>query len=328
MAGLEGGDTPALDAVIVVPRNGYINRLQAWASSAILAAELDVPLSVVWEPEPVAPAAFTDLFVANRPGVGLMSSDALTARVGRGHAELDRYLWVDVPRRLVILAGHDRGEQEFMPALEEALRHPCAPTTLVIIAGGRFHLPTSTGFDEQRRHFYRRLPWSAAVAHRTERAVADRRDFIGLHIRETDRAVTAPTARALRAGLGTLVDRTGITSVFVAADTSGARERWLDEVAALGLSGWTAPEPELDRSSAHAGVDAMVDWRVLGMTRGLVYSRESSFGEEAAIVAGSAGTSVPLAASAARQRSRTAAALGRAALTYPRRRWTQGRKPS
>lgn len=320
--------THALDRVVVVPRNGYINRLQAWASSAILAAELDVPLSVTWEPESVAPAAFTDLFIPDRPGVGLLSTDALSERLGKDPADLRPYLTVDESRRLVVLAGRERGEQEFMPALAAALGHPCGPTTLVIIAGGKFHLPGSTGFAEQRRHFYRQLPWSAAVSAGTKHAVADRGDFIGLHIRETDRAITAPTRRALRAAIIALADRTGVRSVFIAADTTAARRRWLGEVAALGLSGWAAPEPELDRSSARAGVDALVDWRVLGRSMALVYSRESSFGEEAAVSTGFGCPSIPLAASTPHQRSRLAAAIGRAAVTYPQRRWAQGRKPS
>lgn len=320
--------TRALDNVIVVPRNGYVNRLQAWASSAILAAELDVPLNVAWEPEPAAPALLTDLFVPDRPGVSPLSTDALRARVGMDHAQLDRYLWVDESRRLVVLAGHDRGEQVFMPSLPAALSHPCEPTTLVIIAGGKFHLPGSTGFEEQRRLFYRRLPWSAAVSSRTEAAAAGHDDFIGLHIRETDRAVTAPTRRQVRDAIVALAERAGVTSVFVAADSDAARVRWLEEVAAVGLSGWSAPEPELDRSSARAGVDAMVDWRLLGLSRGLVYSRESSFGEEAAIAVDAGLTSIPLSAGRVRQRSRTAVALGRSAVGYPRRRWAQGRKPS
>ncbi|MCF8526187.1 MAG: hypothetical protein K9G24_01755 [Candidatus Nanopelagicales bacterium] len=320
--------TPALDHVIVVPRNGYINRLQAWASSAILAAELHVPLSVAWEPEPVAPAALTDLFIPDRPGVSLISAAALRSCVGMDHDLLDRYLWVDESRRLVVLAGHDRGEQAFMPSLAAALGHPCEPTTLLIIAGGKFHLQGTTGFEEQRRLFYRRLPWSTAVSSRTQAALAGRDDFIGLHIRETDRAVTAPTRREVRDAIVTLADRTGVTSVFIAADSVSARLRWLEEVATVGLEGWSASEPELDRSSARAGVDAMVDWRLLGLSMGVVYSRESSFGEEAAIAVDAGRTSIPLSAGQARQRSRMAVALGRSAVGYPHRRWVQGRKPS
>ena len=116
--------------------------------------------------------------------------------------------------------------------------------------------------------------------------------------------------------------------MFVAADTPASRLRWLDEARALGLTGWSAPEPEFDRTSVQAAVGAMIDWRILGMSRALVYSRESSFGEEAAVAADAVGTSIPLSASSQRQRARRAAAVGRSLAHYPQRRWSQGRKPS
>jgi hypothetical protein len=318
----------ALEDIVVVPRNGYVNRLQAWASSAILAAELDVPLRIAWDPEPVAPADFGALFAPPRPGTSLIGVEDLRSRLGGTHQELPRHLSVDPDRRVVVLAGHDRGEQVFMDQLLPALEHACQPTTLLIVAGGRFHLPDSTGFEAQRRHFYRQLPWSDAVSSGTDTVLDGRQDFLGLHIRQTDRSVSAPRPRAIRAAIGTLAQQTGLRSVFVAADTDEARERWLAELADLELTGWAAPDPALDRSTARAGVDAMIDWRVLGRSRALVYSRASSFGEEAAVAADAVQLSVPLTASGPLQRSRRAAAAGRSLVTYPRRRLAQGRKPS
>jgi hypothetical protein len=322
------GGTRALEDIVVVPRNGYVNRLQAWASSAILAAELDVPLRVAWEPEPVAPADFIELFAPPRPGLSLIEANDLRIRLGDAHENLPRYLSVDEGRRLVVLAGHDRGEQAFMEQLLPALEHACQPTTLLIVAGGHFHLPGSTGFEAQRRHFYRQLPWSEAVRSGTDTVLAGRADFLGLHVRQTDRSVSAPRPRAIRAAIGALARQTRVRSVFVAADTDEARERWLAELADLGLDGWAAPDPALDRSTARAGVDAMIDWRVLSRSRALVYSRASSFGEEAAVAADAVQLSLPLTASESLQRSRRAAAVGRSLVTYPRRRLAQGRKPS
>lgn len=326
MTGHQGALT--LEEIVVVPRNGYVNRLQAWASSAVLAAQLDVPLQVAWQPESVAPAAFDELFVPGPPGAIWLHDDDLRARLGRPHEDLPRYLSVDEQRRLVVLAGHDRGEQVFMPDLLPALRHPCRPTTLLIIAGGRFHLPGSTDVEADRRRFYRHLPWSQAVTRATDAIVGEQRDFIGLHVRQTDRSISAPRRRAIRAAISGLARTRGLTSVFLAADTEEARVRWLDDLADLGLAGWAAPAPALDRSSAKAGIDAMVDWRILGRSVALVYSRASSFGQEAAVAADAVDTSLPLSASSALQRSRRAAAVARAALTYPQRRLAQGRNPS
>ena len=128
----------SLTDLVVIPRNGYANRLQAWASAALLAQELSVPLSVVWEAEDIAPAEFGDLFVASPDGPKLLAAEALRERISADHRELPRYLNVDPERRLIVLAGHDRGEQTFMDKLDAALSHPCRPTLMVIIAGGKF----------------------------------------------------------------------------------------------------------------------------------------------------------------------------------------------
>lgn len=321
-------DTTTLERVIVLPRNGYANRLQAWASSAILAAHLDVPLEVAWEPQPIAPAGAADLFTSDRPGATFLTSADLRARIGGDHQDLPRYLTIDPSRQVVCLAGHERGEQVFMPDLAAALGHASRPRTLLVIAGGKFHLPGALAFAEQRSRFYAQLPWSAGIRAGTDAALAGHSDFIGLHIRETDRSIAAPTPGAIRGAVAALAERSGLTSLFIAADTLSARQRWLGEARSLGLSAWTTPEPALDRSAISAGIGALIDWRILGMAQSIVYSRESSFGEEAAVATGCIGASLPLSASSGLQRIRRAEALGRAAVTYPRRRWGQGRKPS
>ena len=322
------GAATSLQQIIVVPRNGYVNRLQAWASSAVLAAEFDVPLRVAWEPEAIAPAAFARLFFEGRPGSTTMSPGELESLLGTHHSNLSRYLTVQESRRTIVLAGHDRGEQEFMPSLTSALMHPCEPTTLVIIAGGKFVLGDDSAFESRRRQFYRALPWSEEVEEHTSRARRGRGEFIGLHIRETDRSMSAPDRRAVSQALTTLAHETGITSVFLAADTEGARVSWLAALTALGLYGWTAPVASLDRSSTEAAIGAMVDWRVLGESRGLVFSRASTFGAEAAVAANAVTVSHDLSASPLRQRARSLARAGRSAITLPRRRLVQGKNPS
>lgn len=314
--------TTSLRRIIVVPRNGFANRLQAWASSAILASQLNVPLEVFWDPEPIAPTAAQALFTTSCSNATFLSNEDLRARIGADHQSLDRYLHVNEMTRVVTLAGHDLGEQHFMPYLLTTLNSACRPTTLLIIAGGKFHLPDTLNFRDLRRDFYRRLPWSPNITEKTSQIVAGRSDFIGLHIRETDRSLTAPTRPAIRRVLKELHQHTGLTSVFIAADTDTARRHWTSEVQGMGLEPWQAPKPELDRSSESAGVDALVDWRILAMANALVYSQASTFGEEAAVAGNSTAISRPLGASRTRQVQRRIASLATVAATYPRRRWS------
>lgn len=314
----------ALDRVVVVPVNGYVNRLQAWASAAILGAELDVPVQVVWEPEPFAAAPAATLF-GERALRSFVSPDDLTAVLGRPHRDLPRYLHLDRERSVVTLAGHDLGEQAFMEGLVAALADPTAPRTLIVIAGGKFSLPGSeAGFDRRRRVFYDSIDWNPAVAERVATLLRDREPYLGLHVRGTDRSREAPTTRAIREAVAGLAADTGIETLFIAADSASSRERWRDIATTLGLRAWTSGDIAFDRAESAAGVDALTDWVLLGRSQAVVHSAESSFGQEAAVATGR--PPVALRASDARQRVRSALAVGRSAVTYPSRRRSAARE--
>ena len=308
-----------LDEVVVVPRNGYVNRLQAWASAAILAAQLDVPIRVMWETEEPAPSPPADLFDPALVRRSFWERERLDALVGGAHESLPRYLTHDRDRRLIVLAGHERGEQAFMGQLAALLLGLEEQSTLVIIAGGKFHLPTDEDFVLQRHVFYRRLAWHPELDRRVEAALEGHPGYVALHVRGTDRSLEAPTARTIRGGLSALADSTDERRLFIAADSAAGRDRWSDEAASLGFSPWSVAGMDHDRSQSSAGRDAMLDWRLLGRSSALVYTAASSFGEEAAVATGNFAQCLPLSAASARQRARRSAELGRAVATYPRR---------
>lgn len=312
----------ALERIVVVPVNGYVNRLQAWASASILGAELDVPVQVLWEPEAIAAAPADVLFAPQRVRMSFVAADEVQALLGARHQDLPRYLRIDRDRRAVFLAGHDRGEQIFMDSLVEALQEPSAPTSLVIVAGGTFSLPGTQGLAEQRRRaFYRQIEWHPVISNRVASELQGRAPFIGLHVRGTDRSREAPTKRVMLHAISNVAATRGLQDVFIAADSHQARQDWLERVAALGLHPWSTGKIVFDRGESEAGVDAIVDWIVLGSAQAVVYSAASSFGREAAVAADDTGTSVGLHASATRQQVRAALTLGKSVVTFPSRRW-------
>lgn len=310
----------ALEQLIIIPRNGYVNRLQAWASAAILGAQLDVSASVVWEPERIAPAQALDLFSESAVRQSFWDVEQVTSLVGGAHQGLPRYLTLDRDRRLVILAGHDRGEQALMGELLNALADPCEPTSLVVIAGGKFHLDSPEDFDRQRRVFYEAVPWRADISDAVAAATDGGPPYLGLHVRGTDRSREAPPTRAVREALRQLREL-GPTSLFIAADTEASRLRWSDEALRLGFEPWSRPALNRDRTVVAEGVDAVTDWRVLGMAQAIVHAAASSFGEEAAVCTAQPSACIALTASPQRQQLRAASEWARAAVTYPRRRW-------
>ncbi|HEY7823089.1 MAG TPA: hypothetical protein VIG24_09660 [Acidimicrobiia bacterium] len=286
-------------------------------SSAALAAEWDAALSVCWEPEPIAPAAVGDLF-DSRTLHQWMSSDEVAELCGVRHQELPRYLTHVPERSLVVLAGHDRGEQVFIPELLELVNASPQQLVVVIIAGGTFGNADEQRQQRYRHEFYRRLPWNGLITERVESVIGEHSNFLGLHIRQTDRSRQAPTSRQVIAAVQQLKDVTGLSSMFVAADTAPALVEWQQILGDMGLHAWTAGTSDHARDSVDAGIAALVEWQVLGRARGLVFSAASSFGAEAAVAAGDVPV-FPLSAQPALQRARAAREWVRSGVTYPLR---------
>ena len=314
-------DGSPLERIVVVPRNGYINRLQAWASAAILGAELDVPVQVLWEPEPVAAADAGSLFADRALRMSFLDRPDLDELLGAPHESLPRYLSTAPSGAALVLAGHDRGEQVFMAEVARRITESGGPRALVLIAGGKFHLPRTTGFGAKRQHFYAQVPWHEQIASRVEAELNGRPPYAALHVRGTDHSLEAPPARLIERALRTLRDSVAIDALFIAADTDRTRTSWGDTAARLGFTPWWSGIEAFDRSLGAAGIDAMVDWQLLGRSQALIYSAVSTFGEEAAVASGRAAASLPLQASPARQRARAARTNARSILTYPSRRW-------
>ena len=313
----------SLERIIVVPRNGYANRLQSWASASILASELDVPLSVVWESQPVAATPAPALFSPRTVESTFIASDELTEILGSRHDDIPRYVHQDHARGFVSLAGHDKGEQFFMSDLLALIESPDCPATLVIIAGGLFALPGMKDFDALRKAFYQRLSWSAEIDERVAEAMSSRDRFIATHVRQTDRSNEAPTRHQIRKAIELLHESTGCDSIFIAADSESARSQWCAWTSEIGLKSWSLLNQQRDRFDERAGIDALVDWRLLAHSQGVVYTRGSTFGHEAVVAAGVQGTSAGIEASRVVQTSRQLFVHVRNGLAFARRNITR-----
>lgn len=306
--------------VWVVPRNGYVNRLQAWASAAVFAQRNTAQLRVCWEPEAVSPTEARHLFAPSVLADTFVTADDFVHRFGVEHGELPRYLSTDPDRNLIVLAGHDRGEQAFMGELETAIAASAADVTLIIIAGGHFHEPNDTDPILHRSQFYEQIEWASELDVLVE-GVTHPPNFLGAHIRGTDRALTAPRPRQITNALAALAEREGTPSIFVAADRPDVRDAWLTTLQGIGLEPWCLTGIDHDRQARLSGVFALADWRMLGRSQAVVYPWGSSFGHEAAVATGRFEHSVGIAVSPSLQRLRSARTHLHNVATFPRRHW-------
>lgn len=313
-----------VDRVIVIPRNGYANRLQAWASGHSLAERIDAPLQILWEPEAVATTPAESLFSPELVSERFISGIELESMLGMPHRDFPRYLTYRPDLGVIMLAGHDRGEMAFMPELSHLLASLSQPTSLVVIAGGQFHLPGSAETKQARRAFYGQLEWSAQLNELFTTAVRDRPSYAALHVRQTDRSSEAPTGHALRAGLSRLRTLVSERSLLICADTEGARVQWTAEAKKAGFEPWSVEGVNFDRSSEDNGLFAMLDWRLMSSATGIVHPSASTFSTEAVVAGGTTSTSIALQAGALTRVTRRVGAVIQSVTDFPARRCSDG----
>lgn len=312
--------------VVIVPRNGYVNRLQAMASARLLADQLGASFHAVWEPESAAPASWRSIFDSTNPPALFEDPNILS---GLGISLSHTATGVsDAAKSTVFLAGGMAGEQHFMPALKARLEKDWQQ--LVIVAGGKFTLrgPSVLGpdasrfFETERRDIYRSINFSTAIRDVVNEGLRNNPNpFLALHLRYSDRNVQAPSRQQIRRAVRGAADA-GLVTAFLASDTAEQISVWQGALTDLGFDSWTLAQSQASRSEAQGVIRALADWLVLGEASYLVYFASSSFGEEAAACL-LGGQAVPLKTSAARKWGVQTSTLVRAALTYPQRHWVR-----
>lgn len=308
-----------VSSVIIVPRSGYANRLQAVASAAILARDLDADFRLCWEPQEVAPAPAGMILDHDFLKKVAMSPQEFEEQVGMDYRHIPRYLTSH--STCISLAGYEHGEQHFMQGLQLLINGLQQSKDLVISAGGNFSLTSGARAAEERGNWYRELKFAPGIESVARGLIEGHDSYLGLHLRYTDRAHEAPLDREIKSAVSRQVESTGITSIFVASDTRTRKDKWVELLADMNLRPWTAETVSTQRSSELAGVGAMVDWIVLGHARSSVYFAASSFGHEAAVMAGSTDTSIALPGHAIQRIRSRSKELARSLVNYPRNHW-------
>ena len=282
----------------------------------------------MWEPEPAAPAPFDQLFGGHPTFPDLdhswLDRPTLDEFIGAPHERLPRYLTVADGSRLVVLAGHDHGEQVFMDQVASLHEQSCQPITLIIISGGLFCVDSdSPGADPvflaERREFYSSLQWHEEILTQAAEA-SPTSEYVALHLRTTDRSLEAPTNHTIASALTSMRSQVGAKSLFLAADTPEGRDRWSPKARSIGFEPWSVSHTDFSRVTLTGSRSAAVDWLLLSRARGLTFAAASTFSLEAAAAAGC--ETWPLVASSVTKSLRAGRSHLRNVVTYPVRRFS------
>jgi len=299
--------------------SGYVNRLQAIASSSIIASQCDADFFVCWTDINVTPAPAIDIFSAEFVARHVIAPTQFRELTGLEPSDVSPYLTIS--NSLVSLAGSDRGEQFFMAQLEDQLEHSQELVDLVFSAGGNFSFSAGETAISQRATWYRRFNFADPIESRVKQLLRHREPFIGVHLRYTDRSHEAPLKKEVNRAIFHQAESFATDSIFIASDTNKERDDLFQKLERAGLKPWTS---DLDLSNAprsEAAVGALVDWKVLGNAESSVYFAASSFGHEAAVMAGSINTSSALVGHPIQRIRARAKELKGNLVQYPRNHW-------
>lgn len=288
--------------LIVVPRNGYLNRMQAMASASILAEQLGVEFLVCWVPQVAAPAPQEVVF-ASESGARFITESELEQILGYTLASFPHYVSqhdVSGVGKVATLAGHDQGEQPLMSDFSKILSSGDVDTA-VIVAGGRFSMNPgsqpvtwdSVDFQNERLNWYRTLKLAPEIDSVWPELTGE--PFVGLHLRYSDRSHQAPSRAEIKRAVVNLCRSAGVDRVFVASDSRKELRNWCQIISGLGLFPWVVETGSVSSGEFDGDVLALIDWRILTNAQADVYFAESSFGYEAAVASGNFDQSVALA---------------------------------
>lgn len=256
------------------------------ASGWFLARTLGRDFEVLWEPFDGSATQPEDLFEEPEE-FRFISSEEAASRGIRSKAIPD-YL-TDQPD-LLSLRGYDKGEQSFIPEfLCVAQAHPERPA--VIAAGNFFHpkagsqsrdsdrLDALTRADRTR--LLNTLRFRESIL-KSANKVRPSTDYLGVHLRGTDRRKEAASPeRLIRTALAT-GRRTGVKEVFICSDDAELRSLAAKDLEKAGFDVFFDPFPPA-RRDVEGEQQAAADFVNLMHASILVGPHASTFSTEAAL---------------------------------------------
>jgi hypothetical protein len=277
--------------LMLIPVNGIGNRIRAIASAALISQVTGMNLRVLWEPEPMLPGSWEEVFQANNPVFSFVQDDSHS---NERLAEKEQIpLYVGETADFVYLRGYDKGEQRFAREFLNLIRKSNSKNA-VIVAGGLFH-PGARNIEQassklvrMRRRVLTSLTFTNEVQDRVKNLTPDSR-FIGLSIRGTDLIEQFPGIDSAVAATVKLARRTASKDVFLSTDDNVLVEAAHQELVDNGFrvhrnsqGTWTRHD---SKSIGFPGVEAreaLSEMLVMSRATAFAASKSSSFSTEIA----------------------------------------------
>ena len=270
--------------LVVVPVNGYMNRLQAIVSGWLLATQLNYEFKIYWEPEINAPANPEEIFNADFVSDYFIDPTQWSIFTKLSYNNFPKYLTFS--NEGIYIRGLDKGEHKlinrmFNSDFKNSFRN------IYIKGGSNFYSTRLNDFStfqiSKRNLFHTNFFCSDLLKDFEKLNSILPSKYIGLHLRATDRIFEFPPEKKLLRIILEVSELTKIQDVFIATDNSTMLERWSELLRNNDLMVYSQTNITYDRTKFVSAKSAIFDWLALVGCTSLVNTGFSTFSEEAIV---------------------------------------------
>jgi hypothetical protein len=242
-----------MNRLILQPVNGLMNRFRCIASSKIMSDFTNREFMLNWKPEYVCNSQISDLVEDGFFNIGY---------------DVNRY-------ECYYHSGPEKGSEQ--PFVDEMISTD--QETIYLLAGGNF-IPTGmdvSEFNNRKSDFYKSIPFVDKIKNKYEDFASKNSDYIGMHLRYTDRIEYSPNIEYIEE----IISNNSDTKIFICSDDRSVLNSLGNK---FGDRILTYDTTNLNRASVDGSQQAIVEWLILANSKKIYYSAGSSYSYEACFV--------------------------------------------
>lgn len=271
--------------LIVIPVNGYVNRLQAIISGMLLASQFGFVFKVYWIPERIAPADIDKIFSSDFVREYSINSSEWLSLAKIETKNFPKYL--SITDKAVFIQGLDNGEQKYIKQIF-TVDFPNSSNNIYIKSGSNFYatiLNDLPGFQLAKRNRFNLNSFNESLLKTYEEFRLNLPSiYIGLHLRTTDRILEFPPDKKLLKRVLESMKILKISDVFISTDSVETLSKWTSLLEQHGLKVYSQSSVNYNRSNVDSAQSAFIDWLSLLNCNYLIYTGNSTFSEEASVL--------------------------------------------
>jgi acid phosphatase class B len=262
--------------LIIIPVNGFCNRIRAIVSAKIIADDLNIPLYIKWIPEiKICNCVYNDVFGDNSNLWNITYEDTGTFKSG-----------LTINNNICMLKGAQRGEQYYITNFYE---NNCSKK--IIKSGGNFYYTKKYNkdqFNNKKNENYKLIKFNDIIYEKYKECNKKfPENYIGVHIRAQDFHFKKRSKNfnidLFEQNILKCVNNNNMNNILLLGDTKDLINKFKNQLIKHNLNIFTTNDIDSDRDN-YVGLQlAIVDFLLLSNSKYLFLTTRSSFGNEAHI---------------------------------------------